>query len=232
MGVRVRFFVTGMGRSGTLWLARLLDCDKSVTVMHEATANWDADRYGRAYRGQLDVGQWLDERQPYVENHWRQGGERDYGEVNSYLRYIVPELQARFECPVAGLVRDGRMVVRSLLARGCYQRPGYPQIPAPYDDPFEACCWYWADAYERLDAPTWRLEDLNGDYGALCELGDYLGVTVTEEAWKAHAGKRANVSVADEELPQRGGVQAETFERLAGDVQAGFGYGGNDGEER
>ena len=71
--MKVRFFVTGMGRSGTVWLARLLNCDRNVTVKHEATANWDAGRYGKCYQGILDVDTWLDTRVAWMENHWEAG---------------------------------------------------------------------------------------------------------------------------------------------------------------
>ena len=39
-----RFFITGHGRSGTLWLARLLNrCDPSVNVHHEPLGQFGPD---------------------------------------------------------------------------------------------------------------------------------------------------------------------------------------------
>jgi len=107
----LRFVVTGMGRSGTLWLARLLDADPTVRVHHEPI-NSDADRYVEAYYGRLDPLAWMEKRKAAMHRIWQRAPEQDYAEVNSYLRYEVATLY-HLGVPVFVLVRDGRYVVRS-----------------------------------------------------------------------------------------------------------------------
>ena len=128
-----RFIITGHGRSGTQWLARLLDkCDPSVYVHHEPLPKFDAARYARVYAGTLDAAEFLRQRQPQMEQIWQRHPDDGYAEVNGCLRYCVPALREAFpDTPILALVRDGRYVVRSLLARGCYRRPGYPSIEPP-----------------------------------------------------------------------------------------------------
>jgi hypothetical protein len=154
--------------------------------------------------------------------------QRDYAEVNSYLRYCIPALRVEFPgVPIAAVVRDGRYVVRSMLARGCYQREGYPPIQPPLPlDLFDACAWYWAETYRRLvedGVLIFRLEDLNAEYREFQALCKMLGAEVTSEQWTRFAGKPQNVDVGQEPL-EWDTEQRETFEMLAGDVQSFFGY--------
>jgi hypothetical protein len=228
----LRFFITGHGRSGTLWLARVLNCDPVVNVHHEPLAQFDAKRYAKVYAGEMDALDYVQARIPRMRSIWARHPGKGYAEVNSYLRYVVPELRYEFDVPVLGIVRDGRYVVRSLMARGCYQREDYPEIQPPERvygrlTPFEACCWYWATTYrllERQQVPLFYLEKLSGDYGYFCELCHAAGVTVRHENWLRHAGKRANVGVKDEEPPVWDAAQWAQFEALAGDVQRALGY--------
>ncbi len=226
--MNLRFFITGHGRSGTMWLARVLNCDPTVNVHHEPLAQFDAGRYHKVYAGKMDALDYVKARIPRMQSIWQRHSGKGYAEVNSYLRYTVPELRHVFGVPVLGIVRDGRCVVRSLMARGCYQREGYPPIqPREAMTAFEACCWYWATTYrllERQEVPMYYLEKLNGDYGYFCKLCHALELTVRHEDWLRHAGRRANVGVAEEDAPVWDEVEREAFERLAGDVQRGLGY--------
>ena len=232
-----RFIITGHGRTGTLWLARLLDkCDPSVHVHHEPLAQFDAARYAQVYDGTLDAAEFVRQRQPRMERIQQRHPDDGYAEVNSYLRYCVPALRDAFpDTPVLALVHDGRYVVRSLLARGCYRRPGYPPIEPPGKmSPFAACCWYWADTYRRLieeGVMVYPLEALNTSFAALMALADQAGARVSRDVWLRFAGQRANVGVADEEPPVWTFDEVETFALVAGDVQEWFGYPGGGGRE-
>jgi len=233
----LRFIITGHGRSGTLWLARLLNqCDDDVNVHHEPLAQFDAARYADVYAGALDADKFLRQRRLRMERIWQRHPEQGYAEVNSYLRYCVPALREAFPfVPILGLVRDGRYVVRSLLERGCYRREGYPPIAPPRKmTPFAACCWYWADTYRRLTeqgVTIFPLEALNTSFAAVMALADQAGARVSHDVWLKHAGRRANVSVADEEPPVWTFEEVETFARVAGDVQEWFGYEMEGGRE-
>jgi len=224
----LRFFITGHGRSGTLWLAQTLDRDPAVTVHHEPLPRFDASRYGKVYAGEMDALDYVQSRIPRMQSIWQRFPDRGYAEVNSYLRYVVPELRHEFSVPIVGIVRDGRFVVRSMMALGCYQKEGYPEIPSPEGmDAFEACCWYWATTYrllERQGVPLFYLEKLNSDYDYFCELCRAVGITVRHENWLRHANRRANVGVVDEKPPVWGAAQWSQFGAWAGDVQRALGY--------
>ena len=225
--MKVRFFVTGHGRSGTMWLARLLNTDPNMQVHHEPIQE-DASAYLQIVKGSLDPHEYLAHRRKLMMRIWASNPERDWAEVNSYLRYCVPALREEFGAPVVGLVRDGRLVVRSMMARGVFQREGYPGIetPSEFKTPFEKCCWYWADTYWRLvrtGVPTFKLEDLNNDYsklGLLCEL---LGVRVSKSAWKSFKNRPLNVDVGTQPL-NWSKRELITFQTIAGDIQTNFGY--------
>ena len=225
-----RFAVTGMERSGTYWLAALLDDDPAVKVRHEPTPLkvWDSQVLPLAYDGTLDTASFAKARY----NYWRNTSPNhaDQAEVNSVIRYVAGAIRDVWDIPVAAIVRDGRLTVRSLLRRGTFQRPNMPPFPAPAEvaaDPFAACCWYWADAYERLqaqDIPIWRLEDLNGDWATVERLCDYLNLAIRKTAWDWLKGRRLNESTTDAGPPQWDEQQAATFDQWAGEVQAQFGY--------
>jgi hypothetical protein len=224
----IRFIVTGMGRSGTLWLSRLLDQDPGVAVHHEPLAQYDAQHYAEVYYGGMDVVNAVVQRIPRMEKIQRRHRDRDYAEVNSYVRYYVPALRNVLRVPIAAIVRDGRYVVRSLLARGCYQREEFPPIRPPTETgPFASCCWYWADAYRRLletGIPIIRLEALNEGFKTFQILCQYLHVEVTMEQWRGFAGNPDNVDVGNAPL-EWSDEQNATFDELAGYVWRALGYG-------
>jgi len=224
----IRFFIVSQGRSGSQWLARVLNRDPGILVHHEPLAQFDAARYAKVYYGKLDALDYVQSRRLRMEAIWQRHPDKGQAEVNSYLRYVVPELRYEFDVPVLGLVRDGRYVVRSLMARGCYQKENYPPIASAQEmTPFEACCWYWASAYrllERQQVPLYYLEKLNSDYDYFRELCQAAGATVRERDWLRFAGVRLNTSGTEEGPPVWDYKQWETFERLAGDVQKALGY--------
>jgi len=225
-----RFIITGHGRSGTLWLARLLnECDPEVNVHHEPLPRFDAAGHARVYNGTLDAAEFVRLRRPQIERIWQRHPDQGFAEVNSYLRYCVPALRDAFpDTPILAIVRDGRFVVRSLLARGCYRQPGYPPIAPPRPmSPFASCCWYWADTYRRLidqGVKCYKLEVLNRNWVEFHRLCTKVGVTPDHAVWLRYAGRRVNVSVKDEEPPVWTFDEVETFALVAGDVQEWFGY--------
>ena len=112
------FFVLGMGRSGTSFFANLLDSDPHSYVVHEPvqrdfSAYQDAfhspekaDLYIRRFRG----------KEMFLRASGR--GVSTYGEVNSTMRRHVHALRRIFpNARYLHLVRDGRDVVRSMMAR-------------------------------------------------------------------------------------------------------------------
>lgn len=226
----IRFLVTAMGRSGTLWLAQLLNQDATVACHHEPLAQYDSRNYAKVYSSEMDADAVIAKRILRMDKLQQRHRDRGYAEVNSYLRYYVPALRKALPTvPIAGLVRDGRLVVRSLMARGCYQREGYPPIapPMPMAGPFASCCWYWADTYNRLldtGIPIVQLEALNGCYNTFDMFCKYLRVSITLEQWQKLAGKPRNVDVGNVPLDWDD-EQRDTFDAIAGDVWRALGYG-------
>lgn len=219
-----RFFVTGMGRSGTKWLADVLNQDDSVRVHHEPIG-LDRDACYAARRGGLNIGRFFRVRRERMEEIYNLDRDnrdnrdnRDYAEVNSYLRYMALNLENEFKCPVVGLVRDGRATIRSLINQKVYQIDGYPPLrPPPELSYFGRVCWYWADAYEILldsSVPVFRLEKLNTSYQYFSVLCSILSVEVTKDQWAKYAGHRVNAS--EYGVPYE--WHEDTFQKIAGQV--------------
>lgn len=221
--MNIRFFVTGHGRSGTKWLARLLNTDPTVCAHHEPI-NSDAQAYHRILAGAQDADDYLQHRVVKMQRIRSRNPHLDYAEVNSYLRYFTASLSAAFPAPIVALIRDGRYVVRSMLSRGIYSKPNYPPIPAPHATPFENCCWYWATTY-RDHLPhlfTFRLEDLNASHATFTKLCALLSTTVTYHAWQRNANRPTNVDVDDPHPPDWTAAQRALFTAIAGDIQEKF----------
>ena len=90
------FLVTGWGRSGTLFLATVMDLSKTHTVYHERRGEEDIRRIQPT---------------PTLLQHFSQD---NYIEVNSYLRYSL------YEVPVDNrgiIIRDTKEIVKSIANR-------------------------------------------------------------------------------------------------------------------
>lgn len=222
------FFVTGHGRSGTKWLAQVLNEDPGIDVRHEPVKT-DAKVYtGLCCQAVTD---YLESRKAQMTP--KAEGQK-WGEVNSYLRYWVQQLCKVFPgVPVVGLVRDGRYVVRSLLKRGVFKDPQkrLPFVP-PSAEPFVKACCYWANTYKILlvsGVSIYKLEQLNDDYEYFSKLCLEIGALVSEGAWRRYAGKRIHVGVKDTGAPRWTEEQRLMFKQLAGNTQRAFGYEVEDG---
>jgi len=192
----IRFIVTGHGRSGTKWLANVLNRDPTVAVHHEPLTGYDKSGYAAIKDGRMSAQVFAEKRRGRMAKIYARHPNRAYAEVNSFLRYCAPAMRDEFCVPVAAVVRDGRLVVRSMLKRGIYQSDNYPKIQAPVDllTPFEKCCWYWQDTYALLlwqGIPMFRLELLNVSYDYFRAMCDLLGCEVPEGEWQKRAANRS-----------------------------------------
>lgn len=224
---RVAFFITGTGRSGTKWLAKLLNESRGVRVYHEPLMRKAVTLiHGHRASGQEAV-RFLRQRK---ERMIPPEGQR-WGEVNHYLRHWVEPLRTVFPgVPIVGLVRDGKDTVNSLVHRGIYgvrDRRVLPTPPNEGEGQFAKCCWFWADAYERLLAqrvPIWTLESLNETYSVCESFCGFLGIELIAEAvWKEYAGRRihpSRLSVSTEWTSE----QQDIFDKWAGGMQRRLGY--------
>jgi len=193
-------FITGMGRSGTRFLAHLLGRVPGVTARHEAIG----DQEFQLLSWYLDRGVYAE---PYLERARARLEARESGglfvDVNSYLRNAVPAVRDVFAPRhVFHLVRDGRDVVRSIFARRSEKHTHrLPRTRAGVErwldsDRFTQICINWASAVNQLlelDVPLLRFEDLLTDY-------DYLdrsllrpcGFALPRDVWSAQVGQRVN----------------------------------------
>jgi hypothetical protein len=223
----IAFFITGMGRSGTKWLATLLNEAEGVHCYHEPLKR-GVNILSRGYLFTV----------PHAVAHLQRrklqmhspDGER-WGEVNSYLRYWVDPLREVFpDVPILGLVRDGKDTVASLMRRSVYgprDRRILPRPPADAEGQFAKCCWYWADAYERLlkqGVDIFRLEALNESYLACEALYEELGVKIAQRVWKRYAGRKIHVDKRAPKVLNWTTKQEDIFERWAGDIYEEVGY--------
>lgn len=193
-------FVTGMGRSGTAFLAQMLGSVSDVRAKHEQIGH-------REYC----VLSWCMQRDeyavPFLERE-KECIERSapvpwFVDVNSYLRYSVDALRIVFRpAAVFHLVRDPRDVVRSIyLRRDERHVQVVPKDGATLrrwlrEDKFYRVCWNWADATGRLMEQGARLlqfERVTNDYGYLRDqLLEPLAWNLSEAAW--HASRKTKVN--------------------------------------
>ncbi len=194
------FFIVGHGRSGTMFLSRLLNCAEKVMVKHENHYEdiiyfhlGMTDNYHNVITNQLS------------ERFKRRFDELPeditvYGEVNSLLRYDIEWLRQNLNPFLLHLIRDGRDVVRSMYSRAVYLNPtqyipAYPDDSDPYSlkwhdiSRFEKLCWYWnhSNVYikKRIDDYI-RFEDILTDYNILNKkILTPVNIHLPEDKWEA-----------------------------------------------
>lgn len=111
-----QFFIVSTGRSGTTTLARLLSQAPNCTCLHEPKPRFvrEAPLY---HYGKLDgshIAMQLRETRPVVQSEL-------YGESSHKLSLLIPVLHDIFpDARFVWLIRDGRDVVSSSVARGLY----------------------------------------------------------------------------------------------------------------
>ena len=179
------FLVTAYGRSGTTFLARMMNRSKVWDVRHEPRGSWDAgthpvghrmpNHHGRP-RKRMPVGI----QQAFDAPH--------YGEVNSYLRYwfrLIDGVRRGI------IIRDPRDVVVSVANR-------HP-LPGPHIEDFVHCWW-------ELLRWSFRASVLQIDFRRMTEDPQYLDgvlrhfditdvhISADDVATKVNAGTRDTVA--------------------------------------
>lgn len=203
-----KFFILSIGRSGTSFLAHLLNKDPNALVYHEPCA-WDRQLLFYRYSGDfsLTIGSMLEER--FSKLIPKNSKYKIYGEVNPYLRYEIDWLRNKFNPVLIYLVRDGREVVRSMYTRDVLTAYDHQQSIVPKDsDPyaknwqsmnrFQKLCWYWMHTNEFLLSKFddfARFEDLIKDYEYFkAKILDPTGLTINYDLWKGQMEKPINIT--------------------------------------
>ncbi len=205
------FFILGLGRSGTNFFSHLLNQDDRAVIFHEPISE-DFEAAASAQRSSKSALEYLKVYRIRKMRHLVSDVDFDiYGEANSALRFHADALRLLLpECKLIHLVRDGRDVVRSIMARKHYtdNAAGHHNLYPLADDPlfsrwehmdrFEKICWLWKDANQRLANTVThrvRFEDLTTDYDYFnrnIELS--LNLRIGEEKWRQYVAKPTNVT--------------------------------------
>ena len=245
-------FVTGLGRSGTTWLTRLLQDIPSVETHHEYIGDKWFTVLSRYLPPDHHTAPFLERKKEEIDRSLQNG--KTFIDVNNYLRYAVPTLREVFEgCAVYHLVRDPRTCVPSLyLRRGESVAHTLPVEATDIEwlldaDMFEQVCWTWTDSAQRLIEQGTELllfERLLCDYDYLRRrLLAPLGLRLSESEWRAKKDVRVNQTrsklirylyaefkdkqfVGDKLPPYKkwSTERKQTLERICGELRRQIGY--------
>lgn len=100
------FLITGMGRSGTKFLATMLNRSPSWTVEHETQADRGRWRHTPRYDRAAHLAATM--------HYWQRHGHASYGQVNSSVRFLLPDHPADVK---AVIIRHPRDIVLSTVNR-------------------------------------------------------------------------------------------------------------------
>ncbi len=237
------FFILSIGRSGTMFLAHLLNRANGVSVYHEPV---DADR--RAYPEAFHS---FEQASRYIrtfrrkEIFLRAGGADTtaYGEVNSWLRRHAQALEECFpSATLIHVVRDGRNVIRSMAARRTMTpedkitskiapQPGDPwHSQWQHMDRFARLCWYWQieNAYLRTNiGKTVHFEKMISDYDYFFKnILEPCQIELPKELWEQAVTNPKNATRQHTIVPWTDWepYQRETFVRICGQEMKNNGF--------
>jgi hypothetical protein len=239
-----RWFFLSTARSGSTWLARMLDRGSSARGLHEFTLNHrfqrGALRPDKRTSDQVDA---LFADAPLVEQlvresrEWTASLDADAAEANVYLVHALSTLQKEFpDATLVHLCRNPNDVVRSLLNRRWYETPhdtAHPRVPtADWEagSQLDHAAAYVVWANEQLLAarlPRVQLEQLTAGPQAFADAMAGLGIAFYPCLVGDSFGRAVNVGTSDEVPPVTAWAPDER-ERLAarlGELPARLGYG-------
>jgi hypothetical protein len=237
------FFVLAIGRSGTKFLAELLNQSSDVCVVHEPVPE-DFMAHQKAFHSKEEADRYIHQfRRKDIYLRVREQRVATYGEVNSLLRRHCNALERAFpDATLLHLVRDGRDVVRSMMSRKTMtsEDPNTALIFPTDQDPcrdewrtmsrFERLCWYWQveNRYLRHNIQRCvRFENLVTDYDYFREkLLSPIGIGLSLEKWQA--ATRVPKNVTDRyRIPHWTQWDSQTmaaFRRICEEEMAHYGY--------
>jgi hypothetical protein len=158
------YFFLSTARSGSKWLANIMDKATPVATRHEFTLNhcyqdgeWREEHHtGPGFTSLIRDKEKV--RQLILDSRtWIEEGERDFAEANVYLEQFLPLMLDIFPDAVfVHLHRNPADVVRSIINRDWYDTPQddrHPVIDVPgwsQMSQFEKACWYVRATNENL----------------------------------------------------------------------------------
>jgi hypothetical protein len=239
---RVYFFLS-TARSGSKWLATMLDRSANVTSRHEFTLNHRYD--GSTLRAEKRTGAGFTDLLADGDKSRRLLGEAidwishlpgDYVECNIYLESMFATVrEVAGDAQFVHLHRNPADTVRSLMNRGWYDTPEDDRhMPMDWSgDPetrqFEQCCRYVAGVHDRLlveGLPRISFEQMTTDADYLrCRLRE-IGIRVFPTMLDRNHAQRINANRNDS-IPAFDEWPAEwrrIFSRICGRACLDLGY--------
>jgi hypothetical protein len=175
-------FISGHGKSGTKWIAMVLNAADGCTAYHELGEeknNWEIfNKHKNGERSNC----WS-EHTVFVNNRMKKTDV--FVESNSYLRFSYKEIRRSFPkgALVAHTVRDGRNVVRSCC-------------PSDSLETFEEECVEWKDSIEHLlntPIPWFRFEGIINSFDYFnVTLAFPIDISIPREIWELFSKERIN----------------------------------------
>lgn len=237
------FFILAMGRSGTKFLAHLLNKSKEAYVVHEPVYS-DFQAYQEAFYSEEKGLKYIRNfRKKEIYLRIRNKGIKTYGEVNSALRRHYNALKEEFpNATFIHLIRDGRDVVRSAMSRWTMtsKDPNTKLIHPTNGDPykerwsemsrFEKLCWYWqVDNHylrENIGNPV-KFEDLLRNYEYFKNnILEKIGINISKEVWIKEVNNPKNTTKEYSIPPWKNWDKKKTkyFEEICGKEMGAYGY--------
>ncbi len=237
------FFGFAYPRSGTVFLANLLINEvRDALIEHEANIV-DYWHYTLVIQSE-------DEALEYIRNFRKQeiflrarNDVKIYGEINPTLRIHCRAIRQLIpNALLFHIVRDGRDVVRSIMARENLgvKDPLLKLTRPPQNDPyhkawdkmsrFERVCWQWQFDNRFISKSIGHrvhFEKMKSDYHYFKEkINDFLDIDIPETAWYSYVNKPQNVS-RHYTLPhwkKWNKKMLDDFDRICGEEMRELGY--------
>jgi Sulfotransferase family len=239
------FFILGFGRSGTAFMANLLNQAQEAYVFHEPVIE-DFYAHLKAHYNQTEAKRYMQgfrKKEIYFRTRHMTPGV--YGEVNGNLRCHSEAIRLAFpNAALLHLVRDGRDVVRSAMPRRVMtiRNPLSLMIHPEDADPWKACwhemdrfariCWYWQEENRRLRTAigkTVQFEQIVSSYEYFARgILDPCAIQIGKEAWATAIATPQNTT-REFSMPkwdQWTSEQQKTFREICEEemVQCGYGF--------
>lgn len=237
------FFILAHGRSGTNFLANLLDQSRGAYVFHEPVLE-DFYAYLRAFNNPQNAERYMQgfrKKEIYLRMRYASG--TVYGEVNGVLRCHAESIKNAFPgVTLIHLVRDGRDVVRSTMSRKTmtiknpYSMGIYPGKTDPWRarwkdmDRFSRICWLWQEENARLRKDVGRIvqfEKILSSYEYFYnEILEPCHISLDKKMWESAIASPRNIT-SNFEMPKWKDWTAEqqkTFREICGDEMGKCGY--------
>ncbi|MFW9867188.1 MAG: sulfotransferase [Candidatus Thorarchaeota archaeon] len=237
------FFILAIGRSGTKFFSQLLDKSENSYIVHEPVRS-DFRAYKEAFFSERKAYKYFKNfRKKEIYLRAKLKNFEIYGEVNSVMRRHCNAIREVFpKVKILHLIRDGRDVVRSMMARKTMTSEDQntnnirPTKENPWYDKwvnmnrFEKLCWYWdvenRYLHENVEK-TIYFEKLISDYEYFNKkLLTPLNLNIPQEVWEMEVKSPKNktkkhaITHWKDWNPER----LESFSKICGETMKSLGY--------